>query len=99
MSNEFDDIAGAAAQRQGMAVLSAISAMGESLTQAEASLAEGYRLDLAGLEGEMARLCAAAQGVSPDMAPAIRRGLETLLGQVDRLIKALPPPQARESRP
>jgi hypothetical protein len=99
VSNQFDDIAGAEARRQGMAVLAAISAMGESLTQAEASLAEGYRLDLAGLEGEMARLCAAAQAVSPEMAPAIRRGLEALLGQVDRLMKALPPPRAQESRP
>ncbi len=99
MNNQFDDIAGTEARRQGMAVLAAISAMGESLTQAEASLAEGYRLDLAGLEVEMARLCAAAQKVSPEMAPAVRRGLEALLGQIDRLTKALPPRPAPETPP
>jgi hypothetical protein len=99
VSNQFEDIAAAEARRQGMAVLAAISAMGESLTQAEASLAEGYRLDLAGLEVEMGRLCATAQKVTPEMAPSVRRGLEALLGRVDRLSKALPPPQAQESRP
>ncbi len=99
MSNQFEDIAGAEARRQGMAVLAAISAMGASLTQAEASLAEGYRIDLAGLEVEMARLCGAAQKVTPEMAPAVRRGLEALLGQVDRLSKSMLPPRSQEPRP
>ena len=97
MSNQFEDMAGAEERRQGMAVLAAISAMGARLAQAEANLAEGSRLNLAGLEVEMARLCAAAQNVTPDMAPAVRRSLEALLGQVERLTKALPPPQATGS--
>jgi hypothetical protein len=66
--------------------------MGESLTQAEASLAEGYALDLAGLDGEISRLCAAAQEAPPAMAPTLRRGLEALLRQVERLQAALPKP-------
>jgi hypothetical protein len=87
-----EDIPGAAASQHGLAVLAAIKAMGESLTQAEASLAEGYALDLAGLDGEIARLCAAAQETPPAMAPTLRRGLEALLGQVERLQAALPKP-------
>ena len=74
-----------------MAVLAAIKAMGESLSQAEASLAEGYALDLAGLDAEIARLCTAAQAAPPAMAPALRRNLEALLAQVESLQAALPP--------
>ena len=92
MSNQFEDIAAAEARRQGMAVLAAISAMGESLTQAEASLAEGYALDLAGLDAEIGRLCAAAGAAPAAMAPALRRNLEALLVQVERLQAALPRP-------
>jgi len=85
VNTDFDDTAGAEASRHGMAVLAAIKAMGESLTQAEASLAEGYALDLAGFDGEIARLCAAAQTAPPAMAPALRRNLEALLAQVESL--------------
>ena len=73
-----------------MAVLAAIKAMGESLTQAEASLAEGYTLDLTGLDAEIARLCAAAEAAPPAMAPALRRNLVVLLAQVESLQAALP---------
>ena len=73
-----------------MAVLAAIKAMGESLTQAEASLAEGYTLDLTGLDAEIARLCAAAEAAPPAMAPALRRNLVDLLAQVESLQAALP---------
>ncbi|MFM7419034.1 MAG: hypothetical protein ACKO54_04930, partial [Alphaproteobacteria bacterium] len=67
MNTHPEDIPGAAASQHGLAVLAAIKAMGESLTQAEASLAEGYALDLAGLDGEIGRLCAAAQEAPPAM--------------------------------
>lgn len=73
-----------------MAVLAAIKAMGESLTQAEASLAEGYTLDLTGLDAEIARLCAAAEAAPPAMAPVLRRNLVVLLAQVESLQAALP---------
>jgi hypothetical protein len=94
-----EDIPGAAASQHGLAVLAAIKAMGESLTQAEASLAEGYALDLAGLDGEISRLCAAAREAPPTMAPTLRRGLEALLGQVERLQAALPKPDRQGGRP
>jgi hypothetical protein len=89
VSTHSEDIPDAAASQHGMAVLAAIKAMGESLTQAEASLAEGYTLDLAGLDGEIGRLCAAAQAAPPAMAPALRRGLHA----------ALPPPASRGAGP
>jgi len=94
-----EDIPGAAASQHGLTVLAAIKAMGESLTQAEASLAEGYALDLAGLDGEIGRLCAAAQEAPPAMAPTLRRGLEGLLAQIEKLQAALPRPDSQGRRP
>ena len=99
MSTQSEDMLGVEASRHGMAVLAAIKAMGETLTQAEASLAEGYTLDLAGLDGEIGRLCAAAQQAPPSMAPALRRGFEVLLGQVERLQAALPKPSSQGGKP
>ena len=99
MSTQSEDMLGVEASRHGMAVLAAIKAMGETLTQAEASLAEGYALDLAGLDREIARLCAAAQEAPPAMAPMLRRELEALLGQVERLQAALPRPESQGRRP
>ncbi|MFN7307449.1 MAG: hypothetical protein ACK5V0_08855 [Alphaproteobacteria bacterium] len=99
MNTHFEDSAAAEAGRHGMAVLAAISAMGENLARAEASLAEGYDLDFAGLDSEIARLCAAARQAPPAMAPALRRGLEALLAQVERLRGALRHPPGSEERP
>ncbi len=92
MSTYSEDIPGAATSQHGLAVLAAIRAMGESLTRAEASLAEGHMLDLAGLDGEIARLCAAAQAAPPAMAPALSRGLAGLLSQLERLQMTLQRP-------
>jgi hypothetical protein len=99
VSTFSEDAQAAQASRHGLAVLAAIQAMGESLTRAEASLAEGYWLDLAGLDAEIARLCAAAREAPPAMAPALRRGLEALLAQVERLQASLPRPTGAEERP
>ena len=99
MNTDFEDSTGAEASRHGMAVLAAIKAMGESLTRAEASLAEGYALDLTGLDAEIARLCAAAGAAPVAMAPALRRNLEALLVQVERLQAALPRPNNLGEQP
>ncbi|MCA3278900.1 MAG: hypothetical protein ING10_06495 [Roseomonas sp.] len=99
MSTHSEDIPGADGSQHGLAVLAAIKAMGESLTQAEASLAEGFALDLAGLDGEISRLCAAAREAPAAMAPTLRRGLEALLGQVERLQSALPKPDRQGRHP
>ncbi|MCA3300930.1 MAG: hypothetical protein ING00_14210 [Roseomonas sp.] len=99
MNTNSDDSTGVEASQHGLAVLAAIKAMGESLTQAEASLAEGYTLDLTGLDAEIARLCAAAGAAPATMAPALRRNLEALLTQVERLQAALPRPNNGFERP
>lgn len=99
MNTDFEDDTGAEASRHGMAVLAAIKAMGESLTQAEASLAEGYALDLAGLDAEIGRLCAASGAAPAAMAPALRRNLEALLAQVERLQESLPRPNKIGEQP
>ncbi|MCA3312928.1 MAG: hypothetical protein ING24_13680 [Roseomonas sp.] len=99
MNTNSDDSTGVEASQHGLAVLAAIKAMGESLTQAEASLAEGYTLDLTGLDAEIARLCAAAGAAPAAMAPALRRNLEALLTQVERLQAALPRPNNGFERP
>ena len=99
MNTDLEDSTGAEASRHGLAVLAAIKAMGESLTQAEASLAEGYALDLAGLDAEIGRLCAAAGAAPAAMALALRRNLEALLVQVERLQAALPRPMGAEEQP
>ncbi|MCA3307974.1 MAG: hypothetical protein ING03_00880 [Roseomonas sp.] len=99
MNTNSEDSTGVEASQHGLAVLAAIKAMGESLTQAEASLAEGYTLDLTGLDAEIARLCAAAGAAPAAMAPALRRNLEALLTQVERLQAALPRPNNGFERP
>jgi hypothetical protein len=99
VNTNSDDSTGVEASQHGLAVLAAIKAMGESLTQAEASLAEGYTLDLTGLDAEIARLCAAAGAAPAAMAPALRRNLEALLTQVERLQAALPRPNNVGKRP
>jgi hypothetical protein len=99
VNTNSDDSTGVEASQHGLAVLAAIKAMGESLTQAEASLAEGYTLDLTGLDAEIARLCAAAGAAPAAMAPALRRNLEALLTQVERLQAALPRPNDVGKRP
>jgi hypothetical protein len=99
VNTNSDDSKGVEASQHGLAVLAAIKAMGESLTQAEASLAEGYTLDLTGLDAEIARLCAAAGAAPAAMAPTLRRNLEALLTQVERLQAALPRPNDVGKRP
>jgi hypothetical protein len=99
VSTYSEDISDTAASQHGLAVLAAIKAMGESLTRAEASLAEGYALDLAGLDGEIARLCAAAQAAPPAMASALRRGLTDLLAQLEGLQMALRRSNSQGERP
>jgi len=99
VNTNSEDSTGVEASQHGLAVLAAIKAMGESLTQAEASLAEGYTLDLTGLDAEIARLCAAAGAAPAAMAPALRRNLEALLTQVERLQAALPRPNNGFERP
>lgn len=83
-----------AATHQGLAILAAITALGENLTRAEAMIAEGYGLDLAGLDGEISRVCASATQAPAALKPALRRALAGLLAKLDRLQSALTQPPA-----
>jgi hypothetical protein len=99
VTKEFEENMQLAANRQGEVVLAAITAMGESLALAEAKIAEGLWLDLTGLDLEIGRLCAAARTAPPALVPAIRRALEALLAQTERLRVGLPAPGARGPLP
>jgi hypothetical protein len=82
----------AAEARQAAGLLAAIEAMEATLRVAAALAAEGRRVDLAGLEAEMGRLCAACLVAPEAMLPALRGRLAVLLGLVDALAARLAPP-------
>ncbi|MEY4844561.1 MAG: hypothetical protein RL312_842 [Pseudomonadota bacterium] len=99
VTREFEENMQVAANRQSEIVLAAITAMGESLALAEAKIAGGHPLDLTGLDLEISRLCAASRAAPPAMIPAIRRGLEALLAQTERLRAGLPVPDPKGPPP
>lgn len=81
-----------AAARQTAGLLAAIEAMEATLAVAGALAASRRRIDLAGLDDEMGRLCAATLAAPRPAAPGLRARLETLLKALDRLRAALAPP-------
>ena len=78
--------------RQAAVILAAIDSMQATLDIAGALVAEGRRIDLAGLEDEAGRVCAAALAAPPAALPAVRRRLEALRDSLDRLCAGLAPP-------
>ncbi len=82
----------AAEARQAAGLLAAVEAMEATLGVAAALAAEGRRVDLAGLEAEMGRLCAACLVAPEAMLPALRGRLAALLRLVDALAMRLAPP-------
>lgn len=78
--------------RQATILLAAVDAMEGTLAVAQALVAERRAVDLAGLDAEIGRLCAAALAAPRAMAPALRLRLESLLRAHDRLRAALAPP-------
>jgi hypothetical protein len=82
----------AAEARQAAGLFAAIEAMEATLNVAEALVGEGRRVDLAGLEHEAARLCAACLAAPAAAVPALRGRLAALLRAVDRLTAGLAPP-------
>lgn len=77
---------------QTAAIVAAMEATQATLAVAGALASEGRRVDLTGLENEVARLCAAALAAPRGAAPALRLRLEALLRDLDRLRAALTPP-------
>ncbi len=78
--------------RQTAVLIAAIDAMEATLAVAEALATERRRIDLAGLEREVGRICAAALAAPRAAAPDVRLRLETLVRALDRIQGALAPP-------
>lgn len=73
-------------------LVAAIEAMEATLAVAEALAAERRRIDLAGLEAEIGRICAASLAVPKGAVPDVRLRLEALVRALDRLRTGLAPP-------
>jgi hypothetical protein len=71
------------------AVRAAIEAMDGTLLMARALVEGGRRIDLAGLDGEAARLCAAVMALDAGEARGMRPALEALRLQLDGLATRL----------
>ncbi|MCK8782765.1 hypothetical protein M0638_00020 [Roseomonas sp. NAR14] len=67
------------------AVQDAIEAMARTLAMAGGLAQGGRRIDLAGLDAEMASICDAAMRLPKGMAAPLRPSLEHLLLQVEQL--------------
>jgi hypothetical protein len=78
--------------RQAAVLIAAIEAMEATLSVAEALAVERRRIDLAGLEAEIGRICAAALAAPRAAAPDVRLRLEALVRVLDRLRVGLAPP-------
>lgn len=78
--------------RQTAVLVATIDAMEATLAVAEALVLERRRIDLAGLEAEIGRICAACLAAPRAAAPGIRLRLEGLVRALDRLRTGLAPP-------
>ena len=78
--------------RQTAGLLAAMDAMETTLTLAIALVGEGRNVDLAGLEAEMGRLCAASLAAPTAAVPVVRRRLQNLVTTLDQLRAGLSPP-------
>ncbi len=82
----------AAADRHVAPVLAAIQSMQGTVSLARALTEAGRHIDLAGLDAEAARLCAAVAVLPQDAARSLRPALQALVAEVDGLAVALPAP-------
>ncbi|MBR0683096.1 hypothetical protein GXW74_21580 [Roseomonas eburnea] len=78
--------------RETAVLIAAIEALEATVAVAEALVAGRRRIDLAGLDNEIARVCAAALAAPRAAVPVIRLKLEALLLALDRLRAGLPRP-------
>ncbi|GGJ00684.1 hypothetical protein [Neoroseomonas lacus] len=78
--------------RQAAVLLAAIEAMEATVAVADALATERRRIDLAGLEDEVGRICVACLAAPRSTVPAVRARLEGLLRRLDQLRGALAPP-------
>jgi hypothetical protein len=73
------------------AVLAAIDHMGGTLAVARALAESGRRIDLAGLDRDIAALCVALMALDEGQARPMRGALEALVRELDALVVALTP--------
>lgn len=78
--------------RQAAVLLAAIDAMEATIAVADALATERRRIDLAGLEDEVGRICVASLAAPRSTVQAVRGRLEGLLRRLDQLRAALAPP-------
>ena len=78
--------------RQTAVLIAAIDAMEATLSVAEALARGRRRIDLAGLETEIGRICAASLAVPRASASDVRLRLEALVRVLDRVRGGLAPP-------
>jgi hypothetical protein len=79
------------ADRECQAALAAIQSVQGTLMVARALVDNGRRIDLAGLDGDVASLCGAILCIAPDRARVLRAELVALLQQLDQLSGSLRP--------
>jgi hypothetical protein len=84
-------IAGAPQGARAPALDAAIRAMAGTLALAEALVDAGRRIDLDGLDREIAAICAAARAAPRGADPQLRDALIGLRTQIERLALRLPP--------
>jgi hypothetical protein len=70
-------------------ILASADTLNGTLRTAEALARLRRRIDLAGLDGHVAELCARAAALPAEEARRVRPQLETLLGRVDALLTTL----------
>jgi hypothetical protein len=78
------------------ATLAAIDSMQGTLTMARALVLAGREVDLAGLDREAARLCAAVACLPGDSGQALLASLMGLTREVDLLSVCMPEPSGHE---
>lgn len=79
------------------ATLAAIDSLQSTLTMARALVLAGRKVDLAGLDREAERLCAAVACMPGDSGQALLGSLQSLAREVDLLSLCIPEPDVIDS--
>ncbi|EFH10434.1 hypothetical protein ACFFMP_19545 [Pseudoroseomonas cervicalis] len=75
------------------AVLATADSLRATLSLARALAEAGRQIDMAGLDGEVATLCAAALALPPACGAEARHALHALRAELESLLALLPRPQ------
>jgi hypothetical protein len=86
------DVAGAPERGPGLEVAALADDIGHAIAVARALVRQGRRLDLAGLDQRVGRLCAQTLDLGPEPARRMRPRLLALMTELERLDELLAPP-------